>query len=299
MYPGIRRPGPYGGFLGSQYDPLFSLCEPTFDRKPDRPYYGTAIALGEPKLPDSDTLPAMSARRLDRRRTMLEQFDRDFERGAASKAIDRLDKFQQRAFAMLCSSQTRDAFDLSREPAALRSRYGSSLFGNSMIVARRLVEAGVPFISVHAENFLPNGSFTYDMHENNFAMLREHNLPVLDALLPALLDDLHDRGLLDSTLVFVMGEMGRSPRINAKAGRDHWPQCTFCLMAGGGVKPGVCYGTTDSIAAWPSNNPVSPGDIVATVYQQLGIPAHTTVPDRTGRPVPIAHGGEPVWDIVG
>ncbi len=299
MYPGIRRPGPYGGFLGSQYDPLFTLCEPTFDKKPDRPYYGTARALGEPRMPASDGLPDMTANRLDRRRTMLQQLDSEFERVTASKSIDRLDKFQQRAFAMLTSSKTRDAFDLSQEPAELKNKYGNSLFGNSMIVARRLVEAGVPFISVHAENFSPTGSYTYDMHENNFAMLKEHNLPVLDALLPALIEDLEQRGLLESTLIYVMGEMGRSPRINAKAGREHWPQCGFCLMAGGGIKQGTVFGSTDSQAAYPASNPVSPGDIVATIYQQLGIDAHTTVPDRSNRPVPIAHGGEPIWDVIG
>ena len=181
----------------------------------------------------------------------------------------------------------------------LRQTYGRTLIGNSMLVARRLVEAGVPFISVHAENFLPNGSFTYDMHENNFAMLKEHNLPVLDTLLPALVDDLDQRGLLDSTLIYVMGEMGRSPKVNAKAGRDHWPQCGFCLMIGGGIKPGAEYGTTDAIAAYPASDPVSPADIVATIYQQLGIDPHMMLPDRTGRPISIAHGGQPIWDIIG
>ena len=298
-YPGIRRPGTYGGYLGSQYDPLFSLCDPTYTKKPKFPYYDTAIALGEPQMPASDSLPNMTADRLNRRRSMLEQIDREFERVNSSKSIDRLDKFQQRAFAMLCTSKTRDAFDLSQEPANVRGRYGDSLFGNCMIVARRLVEAGVPFISIHAENFSPNGSYTYDMHENNFTMLKEHNLPVLDAIVPSLVEDLENRGLLDSTLIYVMGEMGRSPKINAKAGRDHWPQCTFCLMAGGGVKQGIVHGGTDSIAAYPATNPVSPGDVVATIYRQLGIDPHATVPDRTGRPTPIAHGGEPIWDVIG
>lgn len=299
MYPGIRRPGPYGGYLGSQYDPLFSLCEPTFDKKPDRPYYGTAIALGEPMMPASDALPDMTADRLNRRRSMLEQIDGEFERVFTARSVDRLDKFQQRAFNMLCTSKTRDAFDLSQEPTGTKERYGNSLFGNCMIVARRMVEAGVPFVSVHAENFLPSGSFTYDMHENNFAMLKEHNLPVLDTMLPALVDDLEQRGLLDSTLIYVMGEMGRSPKVNAKAGREHWPQCGFCLMVGGGIKPGMVYGATDAIAGYPVANAVSPGDIVATIYNQLGIDAHLMVPDRAGRPMPIAHGGEPIWEIIG
>ena len=299
MYPGLRRPGPYGGHLGSQYDPLFALCDPTFDRKPDRPYYGTAIALGEPQMPSADALPDMTNQRLNYRRSMLTRIDKDFQQAFKSQSVQQLERFQDQAFSLLCGSKVRDAFDLSRESTELRQSYGRTLFGNSMLVARRLVEAGVPFISVHAENFLPNGSFTYDMHENNFAMLKEHNLPVLDTLLPALVDDLEQRGLLDSTLIYVMGEMGRSPKVNAKAGRDHWPQCGFCLMIGGGIKPGIEYGTTDAIAAYPASNPVSPADIVATIYKQLGIDPSTMLPDRTGRPLPIAHGGQPIWDIIG
>ncbi len=298
MYPGIRRPGPYGGFLGSQYDPLFALCNPTFDKPVDRKYYGTVRPLGEPTMPGCDSLPEMTVQRLDRRRSVLEQLDREFDRVSSSKALDRLDRFQERAFSLLCSNETRDAFDVSQEPAELRDQYGRNLFGSSMLIARRLVERGVPFISVHAENFLPNGSFTYDMHENNFGMLKDNNLPVLDLCLPALVNDLESRGLLGSTLIFVMGEMGRSPKINALAGRDHWPQCTFCVMAGGGIRGGAVYGTTDAIAGYPSSNPVSPGDIVATIYQQLGIDPHLMVPDIAGRPMPIAHGGEPIREIL-
>ena len=298
MYPGIRRPGPYGGFLGSQYDPLFSLCDPTFDRKPDRPYYGTAIALGEPKLPGAESVPGLTVERLHEQRDLLARLDGRFAQSSKSKSTQRLDKFKDMAFRLLSAGKIRSAFDLAGESAELRKSYGPSLFGNSMLVARRLVEAGVPFISVHAENFLPNGSFTYDMHENNFAMLKEHNLPVLDTLLPALVEDLDQRGLLDSTLIYVMGEMGRSPKINAKAGRDHWPQCGFCLMIGGGVTPGAVYGESDATAAYPKSNPVTPADIVATIYHQLGFDSHATVPDRTGRPMPIAHGGQPIRALI-
>lgn len=299
MYPGIRRPGPYGGYLGAQYDPLFSVCEPTFKREPDRPYYDTVRPYGEPMLPACDLLPEMSADRLDRRRTVLEQLDVQFERVQSSGAAERLDKFQERAFSMLCSSRTRDAFDLSRETDDVRDRYGRNMFGSSMLVARRLVEAGVPFISVHAENFSPRGSYTYDMHENNFAMLRDNNLPVLDLCFPALMEDLEERGLLDSTLIVVMGEMGRSPKVNAKAGRDHWPQCGFSLLAGGGIREGTVFGATDKQAAYPVSHPVSPGDVVATIYTLLGVDPHMTVPDLTGRPVHIAHGGDPIWDVIG
>lgn len=298
MYPGIRRPGPYGGYLGSQYDPLFSVCQPTFQRKPARQYYDTVRPYGEPQMPALDALPEMSANRLDRRRSLLTQFDDQFKSVQNAPAVERMDKFQQRAFSMLCSSKTRDAFDLSREPARLRDRYGRNMFGSSMLAARRLVEAGVPFISVHAENFMPDGSYTYDMHENNFAMLKENNLPVLDACYSALVDDLESRGLLDSTLIVVMGEMGRSPKVNGKAGRDHWPQCGFSLLTGGGVRQGTVFGATDKQGGYPISHPVSPGDVVATIYRLLGIDPHMTVPDLNDRPIAIAHGGEPIWDVI-
>jgi hypothetical protein len=296
-YPGIRRPGPYGGYLGSRYDPLFSLCNPTFERKPAIPHYDPVIDVGEPQMPSLGTLPEMTVDRLDRRRTIVDQIDERFETVRSARSIERLDRFQQRAYSLLCSSKTRDAFDLSREPAEIRERYGRSLSGSSLLVARRLVEAGVPFISVHAEIF-GNMGHSYDMHENNFGMLKNANLPVLDRVWPALLQDLDERGLLESTLVVVMGEMGRSPRINSKAGRDHWPQCGFSLLAGGGIKEGMIFGTTDKQAAYPASHPVSPGDVVATIYQLLGIDPHMTVPDMSGRPIAIAHGGEPIRDVI-
>jgi uncharacterized protein (DUF1501 family) len=136
------------------------------------------------------------------------------------------------------------------------------------------------------------------MHENNFGMLKNCNLPILDQAWPALVQDLESRGLLDTTLVIVMGEMGRTPRINAKAGRDHWPQCGFSLLAGGGVKSGLVFGESDKQAAYPISHPVSPADLVATIYQLLGVDPHLTVPDQTGRPIPVAHGGDPIWDVI-
>lgn len=297
MYPGIRRPGPYGGYLGSQYDPLFAVCEPKFGREPNVAYYDPVIPMGEPRLPSLDELPDITVNRLDRRRSMLDQLDGHFELTRQSRSVDRLSHFQQRAFDMLTSSKTRDAFDLSRESDSLRDRYGRNLSGSSLLVARRLVEVGVPFISVHAEIFGKYGH-SYDMHENNFGMLKNSNLPILDMAYPALIEDLESRGLLDSTLVVVMGEMGRSPKVNAKAGRDHWPQCGFSLLTGGGTRPGVVYGETDKQAAYPISHPVSPADIVATIYQLLGVDPHLTVPDQTGRPNHIAHGGEPIREIL-
>ncbi len=297
MYAGLRRPGPYGGFLGSQYDPLFAVCDPKFDREPKVNFYDPVTPVGDPRLPSVDELPDITVDRLSRRRSMLDQLDTQFARVRQSGAVDRLGFFQQRAFDLLTSSHTRDAFDLSQETDVTRDRYGRNLSGSSMLVARRLVEAGVPFVSVHAEIFGKYGH-SYDMHENNFGMLKDYNLPILDRCFPALIDDLDSRGLLDSTLVVVMGEMGRSPKVNSKAGRDHWPQCGFSLLAGGGVKRGFVYGETDQLAAYPISHPVSPGDLVATIYQLLGIDPHMTVRDQTGRPQGIAHGGEPIDEIL-
>ncbi|MEX1228886.1 MAG: DUF1501 domain-containing protein [Planctomycetaceae bacterium] len=294
---GYRRGGPYGGFLGSQYDPLFSLCNPTFEREPKFQHYDPVMARGEPVLPGMDELPGMSIDRFTSRRSLLEHVDEHFSHTSQSKAQERLDKFQQRAFSMLTSSKTRDAFDLSHESDETRERYGRNLFGASMLIARRLVEAGVPFISVHQEIFKHYGH-AYDMHSNNFNMLRNVNLPILDLVYPAIVQDLENRGLLDTTLVIVMGEMGRSPRVNSSAGRDHWPQCGFSLLTGGGIKPGMIYGATDKQAAYPTNHPVSPADFVATIYHLLGIDPHMTVNDRLGRPIPIAQGGEPIVEIL-
>jgi hypothetical protein len=202
---------------------------------------------------------------------------------------------RDRAFDLLTSPKAREAFDLGKEPPALRDRYGRDLFGSSVLLARRLVEAGVTFVTIHTEA-KPNGH--WDTHENNFNMLRHLLLPFLDRSLSALLDDLDDRGLLESTLVVVTGDMGRTPKVNGKAGRDHWPQCGFCLFAGGGTKPGVVHGTTDKTAAYPVDHPVSAGDLVATVYHLVGVDPEATVPDHTGRPTHISHGGRPVTGVL-
>ena len=301
-YPGwgqesYHRGGPYGGFLGSQYDPLFSICNPKFGREPKVKDYEPVMPIGEPMMPALDALSEMSSERFNRRRSILEQFDSHFETVRSSRAIDRMDKFQQRAFSMLSSSKTREAFDLSQESDANRDRYGRNLFGASLLVSRRLVERGVPFISVHQDIFKHYGH-AYDMHQNNFGMLKNMNLPLIDQVYPALIQDLEERGLLETTLVIVMGEMGRTPKVNSRAGRDHWPQCGFSLLTGGGVKAGHVHGTTDKLAAYPQNHPVPVADFVATVYELLGIDPHMTVLNRTGRPVHIAHGGEPVFDVI-
>jgi uncharacterized protein (DUF1501 family) len=172
----------------------------------------------------------------------------------------------------------------------LRQRYGRDLFGSSTLLARRLVEAGVSYVAVHTEA-KPNGH--WDTHNNNFNMLKRLLLPFLDRAVSALIEDLDVRGLLASTLVVVTGDMGRTPRVNKQAGRDHWPQCGFCVLAGGGTRPGV-VGTSDRQAAYPIEHAVSSGDLAATMYHLMGINPEATIPDQTGRPVPISHGGKVV-----
>jgi hypothetical protein len=292
---GLRRAGPYGGYLGSQYDPLFSVCDPKFERKGS--FYDPVLPMGEPTLQALDALPGVTADRLDRRRSLLEQIDASMERIEAGPQLASMGSFQRQAFEILTSSKTRRAFDLSDESEAARDRYGRHLYGSSLLTARRLVEAGSTFVCVNWECAVETHGGHWDMHSNNFGMLR-FNLPILDQIYAALVDDLDQRGLLDTTLVIVMGEMGRTPKVNGNAGRDHWPQCGFALFTGGGVKAGCIHGTTDKHAAYPETHPVSQADVVATIYHLLGIDYRLTVPDLINRPVPISHGGEPVWGVL-
>ncbi len=180
-------------------------------------------------------------------------------------------------------------------------RYGRTLFGHSTLIARRLVERGVRFVNVTWDLFWDRVKIDYDAwdtHTNNFPILKENKLPGLDQTYSALMEDLDARGLLDETLVVVMSEMGRTPRINGKGGRDHWTHCYSVVFAGGGIRGGTVYGESDAQAAYVKDQPVSTSDICATIYECLGIPSDTRVPDRSGRPVEISHGGTPIRDIM-
>lgn len=289
----LRRSGPYGGYLGSQFDPLFTGCEPTYERE-SKGDYDHVTAVGVPTPPTLGALPDLTANRLENRFTLLEQFDGNLARLERSGAVARLDQFKAKAFSLLSSSKTRLAFDVSQETEATRQAYGPSLWGNSVLIARRLAEAGSTFVTVHWEAKRANH---WDLHENNFGMLRGQ-LPILDQLTHALVTDLEQRGLFDQTLVVIMGEMGRSPQVNGKAGRDHWPQCGFALLFGGGTKRGVVVGRSDKHAAWPADRPVSAGDMVATIYRLLGVDSERTVNDLSGRPIHICHGGSPVEEAL-
>jgi hypothetical protein len=286
---GLRRCGPYGGYLGNQYNPLFAACEPEFSRplKGDQDFYDhTLVPMGEPRLPSLQA--ELTADALDRRRTLLQQLDKQEAKLDGSDMVDRMTRQQRQAFDLLLSSEAKSAFELSKEPPAVRDRYGRDVFGSCVLMARRLVEAGVTFVTIHTE---AKGPGHWDTHENNFNLLKQFLLPFLDRSLSVLLEDLSDRGLLETTLVAVMGDMGRTPRVNSKAGRDHWPQCGFCLLAGGGVKSGFVHGVSDKQGAYPKDHPVTPGDLVATIYHLVGVDPEMTVPDLTGKPVPINQGG--------
>ncbi len=288
---GLRRAGPYGGYLGPKYDPLFSTCDPKWAKAKVDFYDHDHMPMGEPTLPKFEGGLTLDA--LNTRRSLVDQLEAVRRVGSAA---DALGGKRAEAFDLLTSPRARQAFDLSKESPRTRDRYGRDLFGSSTLLARRLVEAGVSFVTVHTEAAQGNGH--WDTHSNNFRMLKNILLPYLDRAVSALIDDLRDSGRLDRTLVVVTGDMGRTPKVNASAGRDHWPQCGFALLAGGGANGGLVYGKSDKIAAYPVEHPVSAGDLAATIYHAVGIDAEAMVPDQTGRPTHISHGGSVVKGVL-
>ena len=294
----LDRPGPHGGFLGKRFDPLWSVYEPRLDPKP--PTGRRPMWLGAPRLADATLAADMTIDRLDSRKTLLEQLDAEQRRVGAG--VGQYDRTRQRAFDLLTASKLKAAFDLSRESPATRDRYGHHLFGNSALIARRLVEAGVRFVDLYWDGYesrMPSGMDPYwDTHSNNFTQLKQVNLPYLDQTYAALLEDLDARGLLDETLIVMMSDMGRTPRVNGNAGRDHWTFCYSVVFAGAGVRGGTVCGASDAQAAYVKDCPVRPADICATVYHLLGIDPEMTVNDKAARPVPVANGGEAIREIV-
>jgi hypothetical protein len=273
---GNLTPGQFAGFLGRQYDPL--------------------AVVQDPSAPDFDVAdlrlrPDVSPARLEDRRALLRLVDQQAKALEESADARALDVYQGRALRLLTSPVVHQAFDLGREPASLRDRYGRNSLGQSCLLGRRLVEAGVKLVTVCSGFGGKTPQDAWDTHEDNFRKLRDRLLPPLDRALSALLDDLQQRGLAERTLLLVMGEFGRTPRINAKAGRDHWEHSYSLLLSGGGVRPGQVHGRSDRNGAYPVQGRVfSPGDVCATVYQCLGIDPHAEVTDPAGRPLPITRG---------
>jgi uncharacterized protein (DUF1501 family) len=204
---------------------------------------------------------------------------------------------------MLTSDKVRQAFDLSSESPETRDRYGRTTYGQGCLLARRLVEAGVKFVTVYFSNSIGGQSTEsggWDTHGFNntkmYPIVEKYHFPITEQTLPTLLDDLSERGMLDDTLVLWMGEFGRTPKINGNASRDHWPQCYTALLAGGGVKRGFVYGKSDAQAMYPDEHPVRPDDLAATLYYLLGINPDSEVIDKSNRPLVIS--GKPVLEVV-
>lgn len=292
-YPHLLRdgsvsPGQGASFLGKAYDPFFVS--------------GRGSTGGEIKLPELSLPASLSLDRLDDRRGLLQMIDRQGELGWNETARG-LDSFYDRALTMLASPKVKRAFDLSKEDPRLRDAYGRSTYGQSCLLARRLVEAGVRFVTVYYSPVIGGSQEEagWDTHGDNFNQLKNRLLPNTDHAVPTLIEDLASRGLLDDTMVVWMGEFGRSPRVtNTKLfganGRDHWPQCYTALFAGGGVAPGAIHGSSDRIGAYPSSDPVTPDDLAATMFWALGIDPATEFYDTLKRPLRIA-AGEPVTSI--
>jgi uncharacterized protein (DUF1501 family) len=234
--------------------------------------------------------PGLEIERLGDRRTLLDQVDRQQARFAALPEGRRLSDQQELAFSILGSGKVAHAFDMDREPAATRDRYGRHAFGQSLMLARRLVQAGVRVVQANMGRVQ-----NWDTHSDNWTRLKDRLLPPLDRAVAALLDDLDATGLLDETLVLMLGEFGRAPKITTQRGaktpgRDHWGPCFTGFFAGAGVRGGQMIGKTDSIAAYPTTTPYAPDDIGATVYHVLGVDPATEVRDRQGRPVRLNRG---------
>jgi hypothetical protein len=290
---GVTYAGTYAGFLGPKHDPL--------EQAP-------ANKAAEPAAHPTVLPPDVGETRLAARHGLLKLLERQDAALQASGGAG-LDPARDRAMRMVASPAVRRAFDLDREPPKLRDLYGRNEYGESFLLARRLVEAGVTAVSVVWMYVMPNGAVAnvWDNHGGTaglggitgYAMLKEkYCLPPLDRGLAALLADLSDRGMLDRTLVAVAGEFGRTPKVNATAGRDHWGPAQSVLLAGGGVRGGQVYGATDRIAAYPVDRPVSPEDYLATIYHALGLPPDAEVRDREGRPHRLVD-GTPVTALFG
>jgi len=284
---GTITPGQGASFLGKMHDPLWVT------RDPNKADFG---------LPELNLPANLSYQRLLHRRSIQKIIDgqsRLLEHSAQARGMD---AYYEKALAMLDSPRLREAFNLSAESDAVRDSYGRTTYGQSCLLARRLVEAGTKFATVY---FSPNiggdvGS-GWDTHGNNdkkmFPVLEKYHLPMTDQTLPTLLEELNQRGLLETTLVVWRGEFGRTPKINEKASRDHWPDCYTVLLAGGGVKRGFVYGESDKTASHPTKDPVRPDDLAATIYYLLGIDPHTEVYAANNRPVLISE-GNPVMGII-
>jgi len=299
-------PGAFAGQMGRKRDPWFIEASP-FDPRAYGAYPEYEFDHQERPIPakkkvfeiPSLTLPESLGGRLDDRLSLLNHLDqqrRELDRSAGTEGFDRQ---RQGAISLLTNPRLRSAFDVTRAPAAVQDRYGRNAFGWSLLMARRLVEAGVNMIQVNLGN-----NETWDTHGNAFPHLKDKLFPPTDRALSALLDDLHESGLLDSTLIVMAGEFGRTPKISTLSqfykgpGRDHWGAVQTVFFAGGGVRGGTVVGSSDKTGGYPASSPKTPEDMAATIYHALGIPASAVWHDAQQRPTAIYH-GEPIAELFG
>lgn len=265
------------GFLGVRYNAFQTNATP----RPGRPFNVRGITLAGGLTVDD----------VQRRQRLLGDIDRTFAGyEKSSDLVDGLDQFSRRAYDMLTSREARDAFDVSKEPKHLADAFGESAFGQSCLLASRLVQSGVRFVTVTFGG--------WDTHNANFTKLRDQNLPQLDAGLAGLFGSLSAKGLLDSTVVFVTGEFGRTPKVNPRGGRDHWARAMFCLLGGGGIKTGQVIGASDEHAAQPANEPITPEQVAATFYHALGIDFTKEYHTSSGRPITLVREGAVISGLV-
>jgi hypothetical protein len=269
-------PGQDGGFLGRTADPWLIHCDPA------------SPAFKPPELAFPAEIPPL---RFDRRQRLLEQVNSHLREVERSESVARYQSDELQALDLLQSERSRKAFEISSETASTRERYGSSRFAQSLLLARRLVEAGVTLVQVNWTRIpgQPNQG-GWDTHEKHNSTIKDVLMPIMDRAYSALIEDLDQRGLLDQTLVVWMGEFGRTPRFNPNGGRDHWGSVFSIAMAGGGVREGVVHGESDRDAAQPASGRVSAADITATIFHLLGHSPETEIRDTLGRPLPLSRG---------
>jgi hypothetical protein len=306
----VPRAGPYGAFLGNAYNPIWTEFHGRATRRTVKTLQEQRLEVMEPYMgisPDSSFElvsatrlgPDITLDRLRRRRSLVEQMEQARRQQDRTAAGESLDRYRAMAYNLIGSTQVQEALNLEREPRPLRESYGMTVFGQAALCARRLVEAGSRFVTVFWDEFGLAGS-GWDTHWDHYPRLRNELTPGFDRGLSGLIRDLDCRGMLDETLVLVMSEHGRTPRLqNVRGGgRDHWSQAYSCLFAGGGVARGQVIGRTDRFGGTVTERPVSPKDILATVYHLLGIDPETTLTDRTGRPLSLVPTGTVVTEML-
>ena len=311
----FRRAGPYGTFLGHGYDPVWtefegqatnkvarvSFFDGLKDRDVEDPYLGITPESRLRISKDARLLPELTLDRLDSRRTLLQQLDEQKRQLNQSFAGKSLDRFSEMAYSFMTSQKLRDALDIGREPMSRREQYGMTLFGQAALTGRRLLEAGCPLVSVFWDEYKIVNT-AWDTHFDHFTRLGDELLPGFDSAVSALILDLEERGLLDDTLVLCLTEHGRTAKISQTTrggGRDHWSKAYSVMLAGAGIRPGAVVGASDATGAFVKDRPISPEDILATMYHLKGIdPDTTTIPDRVKRPVRLIDSGQVIEELL-